>query len=521
MQTRAFICKQAYFPAFSRTIIRMKNASKNQILKNASLVTGMSVLERAIGFLYRIVLARLIGAEGLGIYQVAFSVYAVLHTLGTGGIPVSVSRLISKSKAQNARKDERSALSAGLFLSLLITLPLTLFFYTLGGRLRLFSDARVFPVFQILLLSLSYSAVYDVIRGSFWANKRFFTSGALELAEETAMVILGVLLLRGTTDPFIGAKGVAFSCAIATLFSFVLILVCFLVADGKFASPTTQLKPLLNATLPITSVRLSGSVVNSAIAVLLPAMLLKAGVSSAEAMRLFGVVSGMVTPVLMIPATVIGSLSLVLVPELSEDYYAGNHKRLYLNITRGISVSFLVACLLLPFFFTLGQDFGQLAFSSKLAGEMIRNGCFVVLPVSISMITTGVLNSLGFEKQTFLFYFFGAAATLLCILFLPAVCGIYAYIWGVASSATVTTLCNCLLLRKKCGGLFREHKVFWISLFIRAGVFVVGAGMAGTLFSATFRNFLGQTIAPLCAGVALIAFCALLAWLLFQNRAKK
>ena len=148
----------------------MNTPTKNSIAKNASLVTGMSVLERAIGFLYRIVLAHMIGAEGLGIYQIAFSLYAVLHTLGTGGIPVSVSRLISKSKAQRAWRQERSALTAGLCVSLAITLPFTLVFCLFGGRLHLFADARVLPVFQILLLSLSYSAVYDVIRGSFWAN---------------------------------------------------------------------------------------------------------------------------------------------------------------------------------------------------------------------------------------------------------------------------------------------------------------------------------------------------------------
>lgn len=499
----------------------MNNAHKHHLLKNASVVTGMSVLERALGFLYRIVLARLIGAEGLGLYQVAFSLYAVLHTLGTGGIPVSVSRLISKSKAQNASTDERSALSAGLFLSLLITVPLTLFFSTLGGKLGLFADARVFPVFQILLLSLAYSAVYDVIRGSFWANKRFFTSGALELVEETAMVVLGILLLRGNPDAFTGAKTVAFSVSLATLFSFVLIVICFLTTGGKLGSPKKQLKPLINATLPTTSVRLSASVVNSAIAVLLPAMLLKTGKTSAEAMRLFGVVSGMVTPVLMLPATVIGSLSLVLLPELSEDYYAGKHKRLYDNVKRGISISLLVACVLLPFFFTLGEDFGRLAFSSELAGQMIKRGCLVILPVSISMFTTGALNSLGFEKQTFLFYFLGAGATMLCILFLPAVCGAYAYVWGIGASATVNTLCNCILVHKKCEGVFGKQKGFWLPLLAKTGVFVTVAILAGKLFQSLFQKILGQTLAVLCAGATLALFCVLLALLFLPKRTEK
>ena len=90
----------------------MKNRTSSQTQNNshashtttvyttASLVTFLSVAERGLGFLYRIVLSRLIGAEGLGLYQVSLSLFSVFLTVGTGGIPITVSRLISKSKAE-------------------------------------------------------------------------------------------------------------------------------------------------------------------------------------------------------------------------------------------------------------------------------------------------------------------------------------------------------------------------------------------------------------------------------------
>ena len=452
----------------------------------------------------------------MGLYQMAFSVYAVLHTLGAGGIPVTVTRLIAKGKADGDIKAERGALSAGLTLSLCLTLPITILFGTVGSRFSLFSDKRVFPVFQILLLSLSYSAVYDVIRGELWANKHFFTSAILELAEETVMVILGILLLKNTTDPLAGAKGVAFSTALACLFSFVLVVLCFLLFGGKLSSPKSQLKPLFNATLPITSVRLSSSLVNSAIAVLLPAMLIRTGVSSAEAIKLFGVVTGMVMPVLTIPATLIGSFSLVLIPELSEDFYAGNTTRLYKNVGRGIRISLIIACMLLPFFFTLGETFGRIAFSSVLAGEMIKKACPVLIPISLSMITTGMLNSLGFEKQTFIFYFLGAAAMFLCITLLPSVCGIYSYILGIGASFTVTAFCNLLLLKRKCAGLFASQKKAFLSLLVYLASFLCVAFPSGALFASLFQKICGEYLALLFAGIALFGVCGL-AVLLFPK----
>ena len=78
---------------------------KNRIYTTASVVTALSVAERALGFLYRIVLSRLIGAEGVGLYQVALSLFSLFLTIGTGGLPITVSRMISKSKAERNPQD--------------------------------------------------------------------------------------------------------------------------------------------------------------------------------------------------------------------------------------------------------------------------------------------------------------------------------------------------------------------------------------------------------------------------------
>ena len=69
---------------------------KKNIYRTAAVVTGLSIAERALGFLYRIVLSRLIGAEGLGLYQVALSVFSVFITLGTGGM---YSKLLAARRA--------------------------------------------------------------------------------------------------------------------------------------------------------------------------------------------------------------------------------------------------------------------------------------------------------------------------------------------------------------------------------------------------------------------------------------
>lgn len=423
---------------------------KNKVIVSASIVTGLSVAERFLGFLYRIVLSRLLGAEGLGIYQIALSLFGLFAVVGSGGIPVTVSRIISKSKAEQDERGEHRAVSAGITACLLLTLPFCLLLGVFGGKIPfLFSDGRAFPVFRILLLGLAFSSVYAVIRGYFWGNKEFLTPSVLEIAEESVMVIAGIFLLRRVPSPLVGAKKAAWAVVISYLFSFTASLLCFFFKGGKTASPKQTLKPLFSSAMPITAVRASGSLVNSAVAILLPVMLMRAGADHSTAMKLFGVVSGMVLPVLFIPSTIIGSIALVLIPELSEDFYRKNNERLQLNLERGLRFSLLVACVLIPFFYALGTDVGRLAFSNAAAGVMLRKSCLILLPMSLTMISTSMLNAMGFEKQTFAYFFFGAAALLLCIFILPKFCGAYAYIIGLGASYTVTAACNLFCLRKK------------------------------------------------------------------------
>ncbi len=420
------------------------------VYKNASIVTGISILERGLGFLYRIVLSRYIGAEGLGIYQVALSLFSLLQTLGTGGIPVTVSRMVAQSNAEGDKRSGNATLSAGLIGALLFSLPFCLLLWALGEKTSfLLSGGEGSSVLRILLLGLCFTCIYAVIRGYLWGHKRFLAASMLELSEEVTMVLVGVFLLRGVSSPLAGAERAAWASAIADVLSCLFAIVVLLFTGGKLAKPQSSLKPLFSSALPVTSVRASGSLVNSAVAVLLPAMLVQAGATESEALSLFGVVSGMVMPVLFIPATLIGSLALVLIPELSADFHRKNTRRLKRNLFRGLRFSFLVACALIPLFFVLGEEVGRVAFSSVQAGEIISKSCIVLLPMSLTMISTSMLNSIGFEKQTFLFFFIGAAALLLCVLSLPSVCGIYAYIVGLGANYALTAACNLIYLYKK------------------------------------------------------------------------
>jgi O-antigen/teichoic acid export membrane protein len=126
--------------------------------------------------------------------------------------------------------------------------------------------------------------------------------------------------------------------------------------------------------------------------------------------------------------------------------------------------------------------------------------------MSLTMISTGMLNSMGFEKQTFLYYFIGAAVMLLCILILPPVCGVYAYVIGLGASFVINGVCNLFLLHQKCPifkkwtGHVRIHSFFNVFLCI------LPLSILGQFFNTIFKNYFGEFFAvTLTATILIIA----------------
>ncbi len=456
------------------------------LYRTAAYVTVFSVAEKFFGFLYRIILSRTLGAEGMGLYQLALSVFAVLVTATSSGIPLTVSRLITKHRTRGNKRAEHATVTAALLSVLAFSLPVfCLLFFGHDLFDFLFADPRCMALLMILLPALTFNSVYSVLRGALWGNKKFLPYCVIDLVEELTMIAAGALLVTHMTSVFDGAKRIAFAIVFSYFISFSLSLVYYFAKGGKLSDPSRQLKPLLSSALPITGMRTSSALINTAISLILPARLTAAGMTSSEAMQGIGVVMGMSMPVLSIPATLIGSLSLVMVPELAENFYRGNDKKLKDNIEKAIRITCLIACALIPVLFALGKDLGVLLFDSRACGEIIRNCCLMLLPMSLNMISSSILNSIGCEKQVCAHFFAGAAATLLCTWFLPAYIGVYAQIVGGAAASIICAALGLRLISKKS-----KEKVRFCKHTLLSAASILPAAALGMMLRNVFASVL-------------------------------
>ena len=480
------------------------------IFKTVAVVTAFSVCEKVLGFLYRIYLSRTIGTEGLGMYQVAISVFALLLTICCSGTPITVSRLMTKYKAENDLSKVSQVISSGLWSVLVTAIPICIFAYLFRNSLSfLFADDNCLKLFLILLPALIFSSIYAVLRGVFWGNKDFLPYSLIELGEELCMIIVGIILISFATTVYQGTVYATLAVLISFIFSCTLAVIVFFARKNRLTNPLPQIKPLLSSSAPITLMRTANSLTTSLISVILPLRLIATGLPNALAMSEFGCFLGQTFPILFIPTTLIGSFTLVLIPEMSENFYKKKYVNLKNNIEKAVKVTTVISCLFIPVFTVCGKEIGIIVFSNHQCGTFLTASAFLVLFMSLSNITTSMLNSVGLENKTLLYYVIGSLFMLISIWFLPAFIGIYSLLIGFSFIFVLTTVLNFRLLYKSSP----EKPLFIKTIATCIGI-VLPTMIFGYLLKTMVINALGTVLTFLICGVVMVLFYSLLVFTL-------
>ncbi len=150
----------------------MEKLKKHPLIVGTALLTLSGLISRTIGFVYRIYLSRLVGAEGMGIYQILNPVLAIAFSLTAAGYQTAISKLVAEKSA-----GQKSTSYSPLIAGILITLPLSLL---CTWALYIFSDyiAATFlgepstaGMLRMLAFSIPFSSVHSCINGHFYGLK--------------------------------------------------------------------------------------------------------------------------------------------------------------------------------------------------------------------------------------------------------------------------------------------------------------------------------------------------------------
>ena len=411
-------------------------------------MTSIAVITRGISFIFKIFISRELGAEVMGLYQICFSVFSLFAAVAVSGIPVTISRITAETQALGDIKGQRAATTTALLISLMISMAVTTVFYSFPALASLFfTDERCTRLFLIILPTILTSSIYAVIRSHFWGKQNFFVYSMAEAADEIIKVAACTLFIFLMHNVISTEYSLAYAMLVSDCIVAALLIVVFFKSGGRLAYPTMG-RQVVKSAAPLTITRLCGSMMGMFVSLALPAVLVGAyGLTSAEATAEYGRASGMVMPLLLAPSSVVGSLSVVMIPEIAARN-AGGGNNLTSAIDRSTNFTCAVACAAFIAFAACGREIGSLLYADEKVGEQLSFAAFIVLPLSLNAITSTSLNSLGKENRTFISSVIGYVFLAAGILILPRYMGIYGYYTSFFVFHCVTLLCNYLQLNR-------------------------------------------------------------------------
>lgn len=360
------------------------------------LLTFSGLFGQVVGFFYRIALARLIGPEMMGLYQLIMPVYSVLSSITTVGLTVAASALSARYHAKGDQAGICQVRRSCLKCLVLLLLPVAVVTVAFSDPISVYilGDARTRTGLILLLPCILLTGVENIQKHCFFGVGMVRPPAFSEMAEQVirAVAVLGLLALclplggEGTVGVIVAGMVVCevFSAATLTLLFRRYIGSCNICR----ASTEGLWREIGRIALPVGSTSLLGNLMGSANAILIPQLLVKGGKTAGEAMSDFGVINGMTIPMLLMPTAFIGALGLVLVPKLARAVALRKEKEAREQLSRVMAAT---SCVLLPcmaLLVVIGPTLGRLLFKDARAGEMI-------LPLAVGVIFTGYQAVLG------------------------------------------------------------------------------------------------------------------------------
>lgn len=426
---------------------------KTVFIKNALILTASSLILRFVGIIFKVWLAQKIGSEGIGLYQLIFSVYVLAATFATSGICTAVTRLIAEELALGTKKGTLKILRRSIELTLIIAaVSVAVVFF--GAEFiadRFLGDMRAVPALKILPLSLPFMGISSCLRGYFIARRRATPNAVSQLFEQAVRILIVVALVKKFAHRGLAAccAAVLFGDAAAETCSCLLLGLVWLCDRKKLNTLSGRERPnygivrrILHISLPITSGRYLNTALRTAENILVPKNLAKYPYSGELALSQFGMIKGMALPILFFPSTLLNSISTLLIPEMSEAAAKGRNG-LVRSATRNIlKLTAVMSFIFAAIFFVGGREIGLLIYKSDEVGSLLRALSPIVPLMYLDSVSDGILK--GLDQQAFSFRTAITDSTLriILILIILPVSGLKGFIWIMYFSNLLTCALN-------------------------------------------------------------------------------
>jgi len=287
---------------------------KNNIISGALILSVGSMLAKIFSAVYRIVLTRILGGVGIGIYQLIFPLFSLCVVLSTAGLPMAISKVVAKNKGK-----EKVVLKKCFMFSAIISLTLAFILILFSKPLALLQGKTDIAICYVILApTIIVVSFASVLRGFFQGKHNFIPSAVSNIAEQFAKLVLGLVLTLSLIKVSLMAAiiGAVVSIVVSEIVSLILLWAFFKKHKLKSVEADVNFKGVFKDILPITLTNVILPIATF-IDSLLVVNLLSVSFTREMSIFMYGIESGAVSSLASLPTIFSFAIASVILPNLT------------------------------------------------------------------------------------------------------------------------------------------------------------------------------------------------------------
>lgn len=388
-----------------------QNNPAGSFLQGTLILTIAGMVVKIIGSLNWIILSRVLGGEGIGLYQMAFPIYLLALSLSSAGIPVAISIITAEKIALQDYRGANRVFTVSLGLLTVSGFVLSILVYFGAGWLieeGIIRDGRAYPAILALAPAIFLVTLLSSFRGYLQGWQMMTPTAVSQIVEQlfrvgTMLVFAALLLPQGIEYAAGGASlGAGFGAAagLAVLIYYYFRLQRKLpAADQRQAitaeSSTSLIRRMLYLALPVSLSSLMLPLVSNLDLFIVPLRLEEAGYTVEQATEHFGYLTGMAVPLVNLATLITAALSTALVPAMATAGSSGNEQLARQKIGSAIRLTNLVTIPAAVGLAILATPVAAAVYHAPQAGAVVQVVAAGVYMLGIHQVTTGILQGMG------------------------------------------------------------------------------------------------------------------------------
>ncbi len=472
-------------------------SKKLPIFYSALLLTAVNLLLRFAGTSFQVYLSGRIGAEGIGLLQLVMSVGSLAMVVGMAGIRTATMYLAAEERGKGTIMNLPRVLSACIGYSLIcsatVAIAVTLFAPVLAGKW--IGNANTEPAIRLIAIYLPVNCLCGVMVGFFTGINKIKTLAAVEIAEQICCMVCTITLLRfwAGHDPYKSCLAVILGSGIGACLTLATLSLLRLLQRQRPGAPIPVTTRLLRSAVPLALADDLRTGISTVENLMVPKRLaLFPGTVSALAS--FGIVCGMVFPILTFPMAILFGLTELIIPELARCNAAGSGQRIQYLIKKCLRIALLFGALCSGILYLCADNLSMKLYNEPMAGTYLKWFAPLAIMLYCDSMTDAMIKGLGQQKISVLFNITTNIMDVAFLFVLLPKFGIAGYFF----SFLVTHLINFLL------SLRHLLKISKVRIDIRIPLLTLLCTILTVLICSTLQNGL------LCAvSFSLILLCGL------------